>query len=81
MSPDWQLLSKNHIQGRDWSDIRNIWTAASNGLDPTDLLDLSEALDPIVGPGFDTRENVSVFDFPGRHVASFELVPENRTGG
>jgi hypothetical protein len=69
---DWRTLAKNHIPARDWNTISNVWGAAAIGFDVTDLVDLSEQLNPILAPGFNTRDNVSVFDFPGRHVASFQ---------
>lgn len=72
MATEWKTLAKNHIPGRDWGTIKNIWGAAAIGLDPSQLIDLSEQLDPILTPDFSSRDNVSVFDFPGRHVASFQ---------
>jgi hypothetical protein len=70
-SSDWNLLAKNHIGGRDWGVLRQSWRLALNGFDATDISDISEAIEPIVGPGFENRDNVTVFEFPGRHVAAF----------
>lgn len=70
-TPNWDLLSKNHIPGRDWASIRNVWSAASIGFDPMQIDDLSDAVEPIIGPDFEKRDNVSVIEFPGRHVAAF----------
>src|SRR5579883_164663 len=68
---DWELLAKNHICGRDWTTIRKRWILASTGFELDDVLDVSEALEPIVGPGFETRDKVTVIEFPGRHLAAF----------
>src|SRR5262249_7154006 len=70
-APNWDLLSKNHILSRDWTSIKNIWSAAASGFDASEMLDLANVLGPIVGEDFDQRESVSVFEFSGRHVAGF----------
>jgi hypothetical protein len=69
--PNWDLLARNHIGGRDWALIRRVLGVVSDGFDASDMTYLSDALDPIVGPDFENRDNVTVFEFPGRHVASF----------
>src|SRR6202034_1452761 len=55
----------------DWTSIRNIWSAAASGFDSSDIIDLADILDPIVGADFDKRENVTVFEFAGKHIAAF----------
>ena len=70
-TPDWSLLAKNYIPGRDWASIRNVWAAASIDFNPDEIVDLSDALDPILSPDFESRENVTIFEFSGKYVASF----------
>ena len=68
---DWPRLAKNHLANRAWSSVANTWGNAAIGFDISQVQDLSELLDPILGPGFEDRDNVSVFNFPGRYVAAF----------
>jgi len=68
---DWKQLAKNHIPGRDWALIGNVWGAAALTFEPATTSGLSQAIDPIIGPNFSTRSNVSIFEFPGGQVAAF----------
>lgn len=68
---DWSLLAKNHLPSRDWVTIRSVWADAARGFQLAGIVDLSEMLEPIVGPDFAERDNVSVFAFPGGRVAAF----------
>src|SRR5215204_6495114 len=51
--------------------IRNVWTAAALKYDSSAASDLSQILEPIVGPNFDKRQHVSLLDFEGGAVAAF----------
>jgi hypothetical protein len=69
--PSWELLARNHIPGRDWKFVSNIWAAAALGFELASISELSQDIEPIVGPGFERRATVSVFEFPDGHVAAF----------
>jgi hypothetical protein len=67
----WDKLADNHIAGRDWDKIRNVWSAAAIEFQTSVMSDLSQVIEPILSPGFDAREHVSVFEFVGGEVAGF----------
>ena len=69
--PSWDRLAKNHIPGRDWETICNVWSAAAIGFDPKSLSDLSQAVAPILAVDFHALPPVSVFEFQGGQVAAF----------
>lgn len=69
--PSWELLAKNHIPGRDWELISNVWAAAAIGFEPASVSELSQNIEPIVSPDFEKRPAVSVFEFAGGGVAAF----------
>ncbi|MDR3487458.1 MAG: hypothetical protein P4M05_21455 [Bradyrhizobium sp.] len=50
--PNWETIANNQIVGRDWTTIRNVWTAAALRYDPSSASDLSQILDPIVTRGW-----------------------------
>jgi hypothetical protein len=68
----WERLARNHIPGRDWNIISRRWAAAAIGFEPVAISELSDNIEPIVGPDFENRPNVSVFEFPGGHIAAFQ---------
>jgi hypothetical protein len=67
----WEVLAKNHIPGRTWVSLKKIWGSASLGFDLGKVSDLSEAIEPILAPKFESRDNVTVFEFYGGYVAGF----------
>jgi hypothetical protein len=69
--PTWELLAKNHIPGRNWELIANIWAAAAIDFEPASVSELSQSIEPIVSPEFEKRPSASVFGFAGGHVAAF----------
>lgn len=67
----WETLAKNHIPGRDWASIRNVWAAAALGFPSGLSFDLSQSLEPVIGPDFEARASVKVFSFLGGTVPAF----------
>jgi hypothetical protein len=67
----WETLARNHLHGRDWELIANIWGAAARGFEATSVSEISEYIDPILEPEFEKRKTVSVFEFFGGQVAAF----------
>jgi hypothetical protein len=76
--PSWERLAKNHIPGRDWETICNVWSAAAIGFDPGTLSDLSQSLDPILRPDFPTRQPASLvcLNFRGDKLPRFMMQPQ-----
>lgn len=72
--PTWERLARNHIPGRDWEEIRGVWSAAARGFEPEQLSDLSETLSPMLAADFGSRESVSVFSIKGIQVSAFQDV-------
>lgn len=78
---DWKTFAKNNVPARDWTHLRQTWTAAAIGFQYGTVSSLEDSVESILGTDFETFNPNTIFDFRGKDVAALHDAVESALRG
>ena len=69
------------MPNRDWTHIRQAWTAAFIGFEYGTVSSIEDAIDETIGGDFENLPTPSVLSFPGRNVAALQDATDSALRG
>jgi hypothetical protein len=78
---DWTTFAKNNVPSRDWSLIRQAWSAAAIGFEYGTVPALEDSVSGIVGQDFEALQPSTVISMSGREVSALHDTAESALRG